>query len=87
VGLPVIAGDSGGAPEAVLEGETGYVVPGDSVEQCAARCVELLTDPVKAKAMGERGRAWVEETWQWDSIARILERLLDPTVAVGEAAA
>ena len=33
VGLPVIAGDSGGAPEAVLEGETGYVVPGDSIER------------------------------------------------------
>ncbi|MBW8802603.1 MAG: glycosyltransferase family 4 protein [Catenulisporales bacterium] len=81
-GLPVIAGDSGGAPEAVLEGETGYVVPGDSVEQCAARCVELLSDPVKAKAMGERGRAWVEEKWQWDSIAQILRRLLDPAVTV-----
>ncbi|WP_425559309.1 glycosyltransferase family 4 protein [Catenulispora yoronensis] len=82
VGLPVIAGDSGGAPEAVLEGETGYVVPGDSVERCAARCVELLTDPVKAKAMGERGRAWVEEKWQWDSIAQTLRGLLDPAVKV-----
>jgi len=49
VGLPVIAGDSGGAPEAVLEGETGYVVPGDSIERTAARCVELLKDPAKAK--------------------------------------
>ncbi|NUP48707.1 MAG: glycosyltransferase family 4 protein [Catenulispora sp.] len=82
-GLPVIAGDSGGAPEAVLEGETGYVVPGDSVERCAARCVELLTDPVKAKAMGDRGRAWVEEKWQWDSIAKTLRRLLDPAIEVG----
>ncbi|MEY9926595.1 phosphatidylinositol alpha-1,6-mannosyltransferase [Catenulispora sp. GP43] len=82
VGLPVIAGDSGGAPEAVLEGETGYVVPGDSIERTAARCVELLKDPAKAKAMGERGRAWVEEKWQWDSIAEILRRLLDPAAKV-----
>ena len=82
VGVPQVAGDSGGAPEAVLEGETGYVVPGDSVERTAARCVELLKDPTKAKAMGERGRAWVEEKWQWDSIADILRRLLDPAVKV-----
>jgi phosphatidylinositol alpha-1,6-mannosyltransferase len=82
VGLPVIAGDSGGAPEAVLEGETGYVVPGDSIERTAARCVELLQNPAKAGAMGERGRTWVEDTWQWDSIAQILRRLLDPAARV-----
>ena len=86
VGLPVIAGDSGGAPEAVLSGETGYVVPGDSVRACADRVAELLADPVRAKAMGERGRAWVEEQWQWDSIAGRLRRLLDPEVAVAELA-
>jgi phosphatidylinositol alpha-1,6-mannosyltransferase len=87
VGLPVIAGDSGGAPEAVIQGETGYVVPGDSVEQCADRIVELLRDPVKAKAMGERGRAWVEEQWQWDSIAERQRMLLDPEVPVARLAA
>ena len=66
----------------MLEGETGYVVPGDSIQRTAARCVELLKDPAKAKAMGERGRAWVEEKWQWDSIADILRRLLDPAAKV-----
>jgi phosphatidylinositol alpha-1,6-mannosyltransferase len=47
--------------------------------------VELLTDPVQAKAMGQRGRAWVEDKWQWDSIADTLRRLLDPAVAVAAA--
>lgn len=82
VGLPVVAGDSGGAPDAVLDGETGYVVHGASVEQTADRCVELLKDPVKAKAMGERGRAWVEERWQWNQIAGHLRTLLDPATPI-----
>jgi len=53
-GLPVIGGDSGGAPDAILEGESGYIV-GD-VAATAARLVELLADPAKARAMGRR--AW-----------------------------
>jgi phosphatidyl-myo-inositol dimannoside synthase len=87
LGMPVIAGDSGGAPEAVLEGETGYVVPGDSVPDCADRVIDLLRDPAKARAMGERGRAWVEAQWQWDSIAERLRVLLDPGVPVAGVAA
>ena len=41
-GLPVVAGDSGGAPDAVLAGETGYVVPGRDVAEVADRVSELL---------------------------------------------
>lgn len=58
------------------------MVSGESVEQCADRVAELLSDPVKAKAMGERGRAWVEDQWQWDTIAGRLRMLLDPEVAI-----
>ncbi|GAA1251574.1 glycosyltransferase family 4 protein [Kitasatospora nipponensis] len=43
-GLPVVAGDSGGAPDAVLEDETGYVVPGGSAAAVAERIVALLGD-------------------------------------------
>lgn len=76
VGRPVVAGDSGGAPDAVLDGETGYVVDGRSTEQVASRVAELLLDPVTAKAMGERGRQWVEEAWRWDLLAGRLRGLL-----------
>lgn len=76
VGRPVVAGDSGGAPDAVLDGETGYVVDGRAPAQVADRVTELLTDPVKAKAMGERGRRWVEEAWRWDLLAKRLKGLL-----------
>ena len=75
-GLPVVAGRSGGSPDAVLDGETGYVVDGTSVEEVAGRLVELLQDPARATTMGERGRQWVEEAWRWDVLAARLRGLL-----------
>ena len=80
-GLPVVAGDSGGAPDAVLDGETGFVVPGRSVRDLADRLCGLLTDPDRARAMGEKGRSWVEREWRWDLVARRLDALLtgDPS--------
>ncbi|MEV2247824.1 glycosyltransferase family 4 protein [Streptomyces sp. NPDC049970] len=75
-GLPVVAGDSGGAPDAVLDGETGWVVRGGSAEESADRIVTLLGDAELRRRMGERGRAWVEEKWRWDLLAGKLETLL-----------
>jgi phosphatidylinositol alpha-1,6-mannosyltransferase len=75
-GLPVVAGDSGGAPDAVLDGETGWVVPGGSEAAAAERIVTLLEDPELRQRMGERGRAWVEEKWRWDLLAEKLRTLL-----------
>ena len=76
-GLPVVGGDSGGAPDAVRDGETGYVVGGRDVGALTDRLVELLTDPVKARAMGAAGRAWVEREWRWELQADRLGKLLD----------
>ncbi|WP_242901893.1 glycosyltransferase family 4 protein [Actinomadura terrae] len=75
-GLPVVAGDSGGAPDAVLDGETGVVVPGRSVARVADAVAALLADPARARAMGERGRAWVEREWRWELQAARLGALL-----------
>ncbi|ROQ69572.1 phosphatidylinositol alpha-1,6-mannosyltransferase [Streptomyces sp. 840.1] len=75
-GLPVVAGDSGGAPDAVLDGETGSVVRGGSAEESAERIVALLGDAELRRRMGERGRAWVEEKWRWDLLAERLRALL-----------
>ena len=65
-GLPVIAGDSGGAPDAVLDGETGLVVDGTKKADVAAAVVELLLDPDRSKAMGIRGRQWIIQEWRWE---------------------
>lgn len=75
-GLPVVAGDSGGAPDAVLDGETGWVVRGGSAEEAAERIALLLGDAELRRRMGERGRAWVEEKWRWDLLAEKLRALL-----------
>ena len=76
-GLPVVGGDSGGAPDAILDGETGYVVGGRDVAALAERLTALLEDPAGARAMGEKGRAWVERDWNWDVAATRLRVLLD----------
>jgi phosphatidylinositol alpha-1,6-mannosyltransferase len=65
-GLAVIGGKSGGAPDAVLEGETGYAVDGTSPHDVAVVAIRLLKDPALAKSMGARGRAWIMEEWRWD---------------------
>jgi phosphatidylinositol alpha-1,6-mannosyltransferase len=74
-GLPVLAGDSGGATEAVRDGETGHLVPGRAVPAIADRLVDLLTAP---GAMGEKGRAWVQAEWSWDRSCERLRELLSP---------
>lgn len=76
VGRPVVAGDSGGAPEAVVEGETGLVVDGRSVRQVAGAIAGLLREPERAGKMGARGAEWVHGELTWDAVAARLRELL-----------
>ena len=80
-GLPVIGGDSGGAPDAILDGETGYVVPGRDIAALADRLIQLLADPAGAAAMGEKGQAWMDREWSWDLVAERLQQILSGHVA------
>jgi phosphatidylinositol alpha-1,6-mannosyltransferase len=75
-GLPVVGGDSGGAPDAIMNGETGYVVPGRDVAAVADRIAGLLADPVGAAAMGEKGMAWIDREWRWELVADRLQQIL-----------
>ena len=75
-GLPVVAGDSGGAPDAVLDGQSGYVVPGRDAATIADRVSGLLVDEDLARRMGARGRTWVEEQWRWERTSGQFEALL-----------
>jgi phosphatidylinositol alpha-1,6-mannosyltransferase len=76
-GRPVVAGTSGGAPEAVQEGVTGHVVDPRSPEAVATALSRLLDDPERGRAMGAAGRAWVEQRWSWTMIAATFAELLD----------
>ncbi|MEV2266213.1 glycosyltransferase family 4 protein [Nonomuraea africana] len=75
-GLPVVAGASGGAPDAVRHGETGLVVDGRSVPEVAGALIELLVDTDWARKMGERGREWVAGEWDWSRVAARFHTLL-----------
>ncbi|GAA0728217.1 glycosyltransferase family 4 protein [Dactylosporangium roseum] len=75
-GLPVVAGNSGGAPDAVRDGETGFVVDGRDVHAVADRLTQLLAEPALATSMGAAGRSWVESDWRWDTQAARLHALL-----------
>ena len=65
---PAITGDSGGAPEAVVPGETGFVVGGRDHRRLATHLIELLGDPPRARSMGEAGRRFVEANHRWDDV-------------------
>jgi phosphatidylinositol alpha-1,6-mannosyltransferase len=78
-GRPVVAGTSGGAPEAVREGVTGHVVDPRSPAAVAGTIADLLDDPARSRAMGAAGRAWVEERWSWATIAATFGELLEPS--------
>ena len=75
-GVPVIAGESGGAPETVQHNKTGVVVDGNSVGEIARAVTELLTDRDRAAAMGAAGRDWVTTDWRWETLAARLADLL-----------
>ncbi len=75
-GLPVIGGDSGGAPDAVRQDETGYVVGGRDRAGLVDRLGAVLTDPALARRLGGAGRAWVEAEWRWETQADRLTTLL-----------
>ena len=75
-GLAVIGGKSGGAPDAVLEGETGFAVDGTSSDSVAEAAVTLLDNPELARQMGVRGRQWIIDEWRWEIWAQKFAQLL-----------
>jgi len=73
--LPVVAGDSGGAPDTVRESETGYVVDGGSPDAVAERVGALLSDPSARASLGAAGRGWVQQEWSWPAQVEKLSAL------------
>jgi phosphatidylinositol alpha-1,6-mannosyltransferase len=69
-GLPVVGGKSGGAPDALLEGETGFAVDGRNPKDVAEAILRLLRDPEMGLRMGRRGREWIIENWEWKRWSR-----------------
>ena len=77
---PVVATDVGGAREAIIENESGFLVASNDDETMARRLIELLDNPGRIKAMGERGKAIAEKKFsvaaQREKTLRLYETLL-----------
>jgi phosphatidylinositol alpha-1,6-mannosyltransferase len=76
-GLPVLAGNSGGAPDAVVHNETGLVINGTDAQDIAAAAVELLVNVESSKNMGIAGRKWIVDNWRWEIWSKYFEDLLN----------
>lgn len=72
---PVVATRFGGAPEIVVDGETGYIVDPRNSIQFSERVAELLIDDAKAHAMGEKGYARLVAEFSAERMARAYEEL------------
>jgi len=80
-GLPVVAGNSGGAPDAVLDGVTGLIVEGESAAPVAGAITGLLASPAARTALGRAGRDWVSQGWTWGHRHQQLADLLSGQTA------
>lgn len=78
--VPVVASNSPGLRESVVDGKTGFLVPHADVPQLAARLTTLLTDDALAARMGEAGIEWAK-TFHWDESTRKTLELLEEAVA------
>lgn len=85
-GRPVIAGASGGTAETMSIPETGQVVPCDEPGPLSALVIDLLSDPVLLERMGEAGRRWAVERFDWSSLTRQAESLFRRAAGVLERA-
>lgn len=82
-GTAVLAGRSGGAPETLLDGETGLVTDGSSPACVGSALVTLLRDPDRCRAMGVAGRTFVEQRYAWPVVADRFHALLNEVARSG----
>jgi phosphatidylinositol alpha-1,6-mannosyltransferase len=74
--IPVVAGISGGAPDAVQEGITGLCVDGTNAAQIAEAVIHICSDSKRAAKMGLAGRNWIIEQWRWEIWSKEFNTLL-----------
>jgi colanic acid/amylovoran biosynthesis glycosyltransferase len=80
-GVPVIGSDIGGIPEAVIDGQTGFLVPERDDEGLASRIGKLLDDKALRQRMGMAARLLVERQFDLVAQTRLLETLYDEALA------
>jgi colanic acid/amylovoran biosynthesis glycosyltransferase len=78
-GLPVVSTQHAGIKDAVVHGETGFLVPEGDVEGMAAYMIRLAQDAVLAGEMGRKGRMFMEQNF---SMSQRIQRLKDILASV-----
>jgi glycosyltransferase involved in cell wall biosynthesis len=78
---PVVATTVGGIPEAVRDGETGYLVPPEDPDAMADAIVRLLDNPALARRLGAAGATWAGDQFGLSAMVTAWERLLEELVA------
>lgn len=76
-GKPVIGGNTGGIPDAVVDGETGLLVDPENVKEIAESIIKLLSNKELAFRLGEKGKERIIKSYTWDKISRELRDQLD----------
>jgi L-malate glycosyltransferase len=80
-GIPVVVSNVGGLPEIVVDGKTGLMIPPND-EVAAAECFEkLFVSPSLRDRLGQGGRRWVSERYEWNQTASIMENLYEEVIA------
>jgi phosphatidylinositol alpha-1,6-mannosyltransferase len=80
-GKPVIGGRSGGATDAIVDAETGFLVDPESPTEIADRLIQLLSDPERAAAMGAAGKQRVRSSFTWEHTGQALHRIVAAAAA------
>jgi len=83
-GRPVVASDVGGIPDFVRHGDNGLLARAGDAGDLAAKLIQVLSDPERARAMGENGRARVAREHHWDGLAARTEAALSQAVGDSE---
>lgn len=73
--LPVVGGNNGGVPDAVLNGNTGYLIDSTNVEEIVKTISSFLMNENNTKQMGENGYQWVMENCLWEHRVKLLDTL------------
>lgn len=75
-GKPVIGGNSGGIPDAIKDGLTGFLVNPEDPVDIATKIKKLIDNPRLARKLGEQGRKRVHDEFTWERAASIIERVM-----------
>ena len=78
--VPVIATRTGGLPEVIRDGETGYLVELGDTQSMGERAIELLTDEKKRQEMGARGRRWAVDQFNTERVIPQYEQLYERVI-------